>query len=85
VALNRAVAVSMAEGPQRGLDELDQLSQDPELANYVYLAASRADLLRQLGRNDEAIAAYEQALRLVDNEIERDYLDKRLLEVGPTP
>jgi len=84
VALNRAVAVSMAEGPQRGLDELDQLGQDPELANYVYLAASRADLLRQLGRNDEAVAAYEQALRLVDNEIERDYLDRRLLEVGPT-
>ena len=82
VALNRAVAVSMAEGPQRGLDELDKLSQDPELANYVYLAASRADFLRQLGRNDEAITAYEQALQLVDNEIERDYLDRRLLEVG---
>jgi len=82
VALNRAVAVSMAEGPQRGLDELDLLSEHAGLANYVYFAASRADLLRQLGRNDEAVAAYEQALRLVENEIERDYLDSRLLEVG---
>jgi len=82
VDLNRAVAVAMSEGPERGLEELDRLSQNSELQNYVYLAASRADFLRQLGRNDEAIAAYEEALRLVDNDIEQAFLSGRIADLN---
>ena len=78
VALNRAVAVGFACGPSAGLAELDALATEPQLAGYGYLAASRADLLRRLGRTDEARLAYEEALVLTDNEVEREFLKQRL-------
>jgi RNA polymerase sigma-70 factor (ECF subfamily) len=78
VALNRAVAVGLAEGPAAGLAELDRLAAEPQLARYGYLAAARADFLRRLGRPDEARLAYEEALLLTENEVERRFLAGRL-------
>jgi RNA polymerase sigma-70 factor (ECF subfamily) len=78
VALNRAVAVGFAEGPAKGLAELDPLTSEPVLAGYPYLAASRADFLRRLGKVAEARLAYEEALMLSENEIERRFLMGRL-------
>ena len=81
VALNRAVAVSFARGPEAGLVELDALVTEPQLATYPYLAASRADCLRRLGRVEEARAAYGEALLLTDNAVERRFLRRRLAEL----
>ncbi|WP_322770154.1 RNA polymerase sigma factor [Frankia sp. Cr1] len=78
VALNRAVAVGFADGPQAGLDALDALASEPVLASYSYLAASRADFLRRLGRTGEARLAYSEALLLSENAVERDFLTSRL-------
>jgi RNA polymerase sigma-70 factor (ECF subfamily) len=78
VALNRAVAVGMAHGPAAGLALLDVLGGDPALASYGYLPAARADFLRRLGRHAEARTAYEEALLLTDNAVERDFLAARL-------
>jgi RNA polymerase sigma-70 factor (ECF subfamily) len=80
VALNRAVAVGMADGPATGLRELDALSDEPQLAGYGYLPAARADFLRRLGRIDEARLAYEEALLLTENVVEREFLARRLEE-----
>jgi RNA polymerase sigma factor (sigma-70 family) len=77
VALNRAVAVGFARGPEAGLAELDALAAEPQLATYPYLAASRADFLRRLGRETEARTAYDEALVLTDNEVERQFLEAR--------
>ena len=81
VSLNHAVAVGFAAGPAAGLFALDALADEPQLANYAYLASSRADFLRQLGKSDEASAAYRTALSLTDNEVEADFLTARLAEV----
>ncbi|WP_262284593.1 RNA polymerase sigma factor [Micromonospora sp. MA102] len=81
VALNRAVAVSMVDGPAAALAEVDALAADPHLAGYHYLPAIRADLLRRLDRPAEAADAYRAALDLVDNEAERAFLTGRLTEV----
>jgi len=78
VALNRAVAVSMAEGAEAALGLVDELAGADELARYHYLPAVRADLLERLGRVDAAAAEYRHALELVDNEAERTYLEGRL-------
>jgi RNA polymerase sigma-70 factor (ECF subfamily) len=78
VALNRAVAVSMAAGPAAALAEVDALAADSRLAGYHYLPAIRADLLRRLDRGAEAAEAYRAALALVDNETERAFLTTRL-------
>ncbi|TCB96350.1 RNA polymerase sigma factor [Micromonospora zingiberis] len=78
VALNRAVAVSMVDGPEAALAEVDALAQDPRLAGYHYLPAIRADLLRRLNRPAEAAQAYRAALELVDNAAERAFLTTRL-------
>jgi RNA polymerase sigma-70 factor (ECF subfamily) len=82
VALNRAVAVGFARGPAAGLQALDALAASPELAGYGYLSASRADFLRQLGRTSEARLAYEEALLLTGNAVERDFLAARLDQLG---
>ena len=74
VALNRAVAVAMADGPDAGLALLDDL----DLPGYHLLPATRADLLRRLGRADEAAVAYRDALALAPTEAERRYLTRRL-------
>jgi RNA polymerase sigma-70 factor (ECF subfamily) len=81
VALNRAVAVGLAEGPAVGLSALDALSDEPQLAGYPYLASSRADFLRRMGSVEEARVAYGEALALTDNLVERDFLQGRLREL----
>ena len=78
VALNRAVAVGLANGPDAGLTALDALVAEPQLAGYGYLASARADFLRRLGRTEEARQAYEEAMLLTENAIERDFLTARL-------
>jgi RNA polymerase sigma-70 factor, ECF subfamily len=78
VALNRAVAVAMAEGPERGL----ALMEGIELPGYHLLPAARADLLRRLDRHAEAAAAYRDALALEMNAGDRAYLERRLDEVS---
>jgi RNA polymerase sigma-70 factor (ECF subfamily) len=82
VALNRAVAVSFVSGPLAGLAALDELSSEPQLAGYGYLPAARADLLRRLGRVDEARLAYAEALLLTENTVERVYLTGRIDALG---
>ncbi len=81
VALNRAVAVGLAEGPETGLAALDVLTTEPLLATYSYLASARADFLRQLGRTSEARVAYEEAFLLSENEVERTFLADRLSQI----
>jgi len=82
VALNRAVAVAMADGPQAGLSLVEELERDGALAGYHLLAATRADLLRRLGRSRDAAVAYRQALELVGTDAERRYLVRRLSELA---
>jgi RNA polymerase sigma-70 factor (ECF subfamily) len=79
--LNRAVAIGLRDGPQTGLNALTPLLADPALATYSYLSAARADFLRRLQRWTEATEAYEEALTLTDNEVERKFLIERLDEV----
>ena len=79
VELNRAAAVAMAEGEERGLELMAGL--DEELAGYHLLHAARADLLRRLGRDEEAAAAYAAALDLARQPAERAFLERRLGEV----
>ena len=78
VELNRAVAVAEAEGAQAGLDLVDALALD----DYRYLHSTRAELLRRLGRDDEARDAYERALELMHDEAERRLVERRLTELG---
>jgi RNA polymerase sigma-70 factor (ECF subfamily) len=81
VPLNRAVAVAMVEGPNRGLALIDNLPSREDLENYHLLHAARADLLRRSGSVKEAAASYERALALTTNDSERRYLQRRLHEV----
>jgi RNA polymerase sigma factor (sigma-70 family) len=81
VELNRAVAIGLRDGPQAGLDALTPLLADPALATYGYLSAARADFLRRLHRWTQAADAYEEALTLTDNGVERVFLAERLGEV----
>ena len=76
--LNRAVAIALAGDVEAGLGLIDELE---ELGGYGYLHAARADLLRRLGRNDEAAGSYRNALALTDNVTERRFLERRLREV----
>jgi RNA polymerase sigma factor (sigma-70 family) len=78
VALNRAVALGFADGPDAGLAALDALADEPRLAGYGYLAAARGELLRRAGRPDEARVALEEAAMLTANDVERDLLARRL-------
>ena len=81
VELNRAVAVAMSLGLERGLALVDELDRRGELAEYHLLPVARAELLRRLGRPAEAAASYRRALALVSNEAERRHLGKRLREI----
>jgi RNA polymerase sigma-70 factor, ECF subfamily len=81
VALNRAVAVAMAESPQAGLAIIDRLPAASDLDNYHLLHATRADLLRRMGSLGAAEKSYQRALELVTNDTERRYLERRLREV----
>jgi RNA polymerase sigma-70 factor, ECF subfamily len=78
VELNRAIAVAEAEGTEAGLALVDRL----DLHGYQYFHSTRADLLRRLGRTDEARSEYERALELAHTEPERRFLQRRLAEVG---
>ena len=80
VELNRAVAVSFAVGPGAGLELVDRLADEGRLRNYHLLPAARADMLRRLGRPDEAAAAYRDALTLASTDPERRFLQRRLEE-----
>jgi RNA polymerase sigma factor (sigma-70 family) len=83
VALNRAVAVGLADGPEAGLAALDPLLDEPQLAGYGYLSAARADFLARLGRVGEARASYEEAILLTGNAVERTFLEERARMLGP--
>jgi RNA polymerase sigma-70 factor (ECF subfamily) len=72
----------MAEGPAAGLALLDELVEGRRLPGYHLLPAARADLLRRLGRHEEAAAAYREALALARTEPERRFLARRLAEGG---
>ncbi len=78
VALNRAVAVAMRDGPQAGLTLLDALFKKGDLDHYHLAHAAKADLCRRLGKNEQAVASYERALLLARQEPERRFLRKRL-------
>lgn len=88
VALNRAIAIAGRDGPEAGLMLLDQLTAHEQLRHYHPLPAARAELLRRLDRTSEAVAAYQEAHDLADNEPERCYLVRRLHDLseatGPT-
>src|SRR5215472_2942735 len=81
VALNRAVAVAMAEGPERGLALMEELAASSDLETYHLLHAAKADMHRRLERFGAAAKEYGKALALVTNESERRYLERRLKEV----
>ena len=78
VALNRAVAVAMVDGPAAALTAVEALEDDGRLAGYRYLPATKADLLRRLGRHEEAADAYRDALALTGNAAERAFLVAQL-------
>ena len=78
VELNRAVAVAETDGPEAALAIVDRL----ELDDYRYLHSTRGELLRRLGRGDDARAAYRRALELVHDDAERRLLERRLTELG---
>jgi RNA polymerase sigma-70 factor, ECF subfamily len=82
VELNRAVAVAMADGLEAGLVLVDALDASGALRDYHLLPATRADLLRRLGRRTEAVAAYQAALALTASEAEHRYLERRLAETS---
>ncbi len=84
VELNRAVAVAMADGPSVGLALVERLKATGVLDSYHLLHATRADLLRRLGRADEAASAYRRALELATNPVDQAFLRRRLAQVaGP--
>ena len=84
IALNRALALSRLEGPEAALALVDALAADARLRDYVWLLASRADLLRRAGRHAEAAADYRRALAGTANRAERAVLERRLAEcAGP--
>jgi predicted RNA polymerase sigma factor len=86
IELNRAVAISMAHGPQAGLDIVDTLTNEPTLKNYHLLPSVRGDLLVKLNRPTEARTEFERAATLTRNARERDLLLKRAKDCGqPLP
>jgi RNA polymerase sigma-70 factor (ECF subfamily) len=82
VDLNRAVAIAMRDGPVAGLERIDAILGRGELSDYHLAHAARADLCRRLGRTAEARASYERALELARQETERQFLERRLRELG---
>jgi RNA polymerase sigma-70 factor (ECF subfamily) len=80
VALNHAVAVAMSQGLGQGLSMIDELGKAGELDGYYLFHAARADILRRLVRREEARDAYQRAIALVTNQVERNYLTRRLRE-----
>ena len=81
IEVNRAVAIAMARSAEEGLALLDEIEKREELEEFHLLSAARADLLRRLGRAGEAAEAYRRALTLATNDIERQFLRRRLAEI----
>jgi RNA polymerase sigma-70 factor (ECF subfamily) len=81
IALNYAVALALSEGLEQGLDAIDRLGKASELESYYLFHAARADILRRLGRREEAARSYSEAMSLTDNAIERAYLQRRMESV----
>ena len=82
IALNHAVAVAMSRGFETGLAQIEQIAAPGDLDSYYLYHAARADLLRRLRRNEDALAAYERALSLSANAVERRYLRRRMAELN---
>lgn len=82
IELNRAVALAMRDGPETGLEQVDRLLATGKLDGYHLAHAARADLLRRLGRREQALVAYRQALTLAQQGPDRQFLQKRLEELG---
>jgi RNA polymerase sigma-70 factor (ECF subfamily) len=84
IALNRAVAVAMSQGYERGLAMIDEIGRaSAQMKKYHLFHAARADLLRRLGSRDDALEAYRQAIALAANRVEQDYLRRRMAELSP--
>ena len=81
VALNRAVAIAMRDGPEAGLVLIEPLAADA-LATYRFAHAAKADLLRRLGRKDAARKAYQDALALTEQDAERRFIEGRIEELN---
>jgi len=81
IALNRAVAIAMRDGPAAGLALIDGILARGELSDYHLAHSARAELCRRLGRRDDARGAYERALALTRQEPERRFLERRLREL----
>ena len=84
VALNHAAAVAMSEGFEKGLVLVEEAGADRKLEQYYLFHAARADLLRRLNRLQEAQAAYLSALALTTNQVEQQFIRRRLSEVTET-
>ena len=82
VEVNRAVAVAMARSVEQGLALLDEIEKREQLREFHLLPAARADLLRRLGRTEQAVEAYRQALKLATNDVERRFLTRRLAQLS---
>jgi RNA polymerase sigma-70 factor (ECF subfamily) len=82
VELNRAVAIAMRDGPSEGLALIDAILQRGDLDDYYLAHSARADLRKRLGETAEAIASYQRALSLTQQEPARRFLEKRLRELG---
>ena len=82
IALNHAVALAMSRGCETGLELIEQIAASGDLDSYYLYHAARADLLRRLRRNEEALAAYGRALSLSANAVERRYLRRRMAELS---
>jgi len=81
VELNRAVAIAMCEGPEKGLHLIDDLLARAQLSQYHFAHSARADLCRRLGRLPEARASYETALALATHEPERRFLSMQIADL----
>jgi len=82
VELNRAVAVAMRDGPAAGLALVDDILAGGELDGYALAHAARADLCRRLGKTADALASYERAWRLTEQEPQRRFIERRLRELA---
>jgi RNA polymerase sigma-70 factor (ECF subfamily) len=78
IALNYAVALALSAGLEKGLSEIDRLGGASELESYYLFHAARADILRRLGRREEAMWSYREAMELTDNSVEKAYLHRRI-------
>jgi RNA polymerase sigma-70 factor, ECF subfamily len=83
IALNHAVAVALSRGLDEGLRRIDIVNEAGDLDDYYLLHAARGDILRRMNRLEEAASAYQRALALATNAVERQFLQRRLKEVSP--